>query len=96
VARLGLQFAAVVSSEAAGCYKPQPDLFREMLSRLGVSPQAAVYVGDRQFEDVTGASQVGMRAVWVNRLAAPLDPTLPAPDYQVGNLLQLPRLLDDK
>jgi 2-haloalkanoic acid dehalogenase type II len=96
VARLGLRFAAVVSSEAARCYKPQPDLFREMLRRLGVSPQEAVYVGDRQFEDVAGASQVGMRAVWVNRLAAPLDPALPAPDYQVGNLLELPRLLDDK
>jgi 2-haloalkanoic acid dehalogenase type II len=93
VARLGLQFAAVVSSEAAGCYKPQPDLFREMLSRLGVSPQDAVYVGDRQFEDVTGASQVGMRTVWINRLAAPLDPTLPAPDYQISNLLQLSRML---
>jgi putative hydrolase of the HAD superfamily len=94
VARLGLRFAAVVSSETAGCYKPQPDLFREMLSRLGASPQEAVYVGDRQFEDVTGASQVGMRAVWVNRLGAPLDPALPAPDYQVSNLLQLPPLLD--
>jgi 2-haloalkanoic acid dehalogenase type II len=94
IARLGLRFAAVVSSEAAGCYKPQPDLFRQMLSRLGVSPQDAVYVGDRQFEDVTGASQVGMRTVWINRLAAPLDPAMPAPDYQISNLLQLPALLD--
>lgn len=93
VARLGVRFAAVVSSEGVGCYKPQPELFREVLLRLGVSPQEAVYVGDRQFEDVTGANQVGMRTVWVNRLAAPLDPSLPAPDHQVSNLLQLPALL---
>lgn len=96
VARLGLRFAVVVSSEGARCYKPQPELFREVLWQLGVSPREAVYVGDRQFEDVTGASQVGMRSVWVNRAAAPLDPTLPAPDYQIGNLLELPRLLEDK
>jgi 2-haloalkanoic acid dehalogenase type II len=96
VARLGLPFAAVVSSEAAGCYKPQPDLFRDTLFRLGLSPQGAAYVGDRQFEDVTGASQVGMSTVWINRLGTSLDPTLPAPDYQISNLLELPRLLDDQ
>ena len=96
VARLGVQFAAVVSSEETRCYKPQPELFREGLLRLGVSPQEAVYVGDRQFEDVTGANQVGMRTVWVNRLAAPLDPSLPAPDHQVSSLLELLGLLEDK
>lgn len=94
--RLGLKFDAVLSSEQARAYKPQPSLFQEILRRLGVTPQESVYVGDRQFEDVKGAGEVGMRTVWINRNGAPLDSKLPTPDYQIGNLLELPRVLEDK
>jgi 2-haloalkanoic acid dehalogenase type II len=90
---LGLKFDAVLSSEMARVYKPLPGLFRQMLCRLGVTPQESVYVGDRQFEDVQGAASVGMSTVWVNRSRAPLDPELPQPTYQVSSLLQLPGLL---
>lgn len=90
---LGLDFDAVLSSEMARVYKPLPGLFRQMLHRLGISPQESVYVGDRQFEDVQGAASVGMSTVWVNRSQAPLDPELSQPTYQVSSLLQLPGLL---
>ncbi len=90
---LGVEFEAVLSSEAARVYKPRPGLFQEILRRLKVNPQEAVYVGDRQLEDVQGAQQVGMRAVWINRSEAAADPQLPQPDYQINSLLQLPRLL---
>ncbi len=96
VQRLGLSFEAVLSSEEARCYKPRPGLFQEMLRRLGVTPEETVYVGDRQLEDVQGASQVGMNTVWVNRSGAGLDPKLPRPDYQVRNLLEIPELLAQK
>jgi putative hydrolase of the HAD superfamily len=65
--RLGLTFEAVLSSEAAGCYKPGSRLFNEMLRRLGVDPVEAAYVGDRQLEDVQGARLAGMCSVWINR-----------------------------
>lgn len=90
---LGLKFDAVLSSETARVYKPLPGLFRQILCRLGVSPQESVYVGDRQFEDVQGAASVGMSTVWVNRPRALLDPGLSQPTYQVSSLLQLPGLL---
>ncbi len=90
---LGVAFEAILSSEEARVYKPRPELFQEMLRRLNVNPQEAVYVGDRQLEDVQGAQQVGMRAVWINRSEAAADPQLPQPDYQINSLLQLPRLL---
>jgi len=90
---LGLEFDAVLSSEMARVYKPLPGFFRQMLCRLGVTPQESVYVGDRQFEDVQGAASVGMGTVLVNRSRAPLDPELPQPTYQVSSLLQLPGLL---
>ncbi len=94
--RLGFTFDAVLSSEQARAYKPHPSLFQEILDRLGVSPEESVYVGDRQFEDVKGASQVGMGTVWINRAGAPLDPKLPTPDHQIRSLLELPRALKPK
>ena len=91
--RLGVKFEAVVSSEGVGTYKPQARLFQEMLDRLAVAPAQAVYVGDRQFEDVQGAAQVGLRTVWINRAGAPINPQLPAPDFQITSLLELPGLI---
>ena len=93
LALLGLEFEAVLSSEEARVYKPLPGLFRQMLRRLNVAPDASVYVGDRQYEDVQGAIDVGMNAVWINRSGAPSDPQLPEPAYQIKSLLELPGLL---
>ena len=89
----GLEFEQVISSEEARSYKPQPDLFLEIMRRLNVSPEECLYVGDRQFEDVKGAGGVGMGTVWVNRSGDPLDADLPTPDYQIANLLELPEIL---
>ena len=90
---LGLEFEAVLSSEAARIYKPLPGLFRRMLRRLNVSAGESVYVGDRQYEDVQGASNVGINAVWVNRSGDLVDPKLPVPAYQIKSLRELPALL---
>ena len=93
--RLGLKFEAVLSSEGARSYKPEPGLFLEMARKLKIDPKESVYVGDRQFEDVQGAAGVGMNPVWVNRSNAVRDPRLPKPAYQINNLLELPRLLTE-
>lgn len=90
---LGLDFEVVLSSEQARVYKPLPGLFHQVLTMLGVSPGESVYVGDRQYEDVQGASQVGLNTVWVNRAGVPPDPNLPKPLYQIKSLLELPGLL---
>jgi len=92
-AALGLDFSEVLSSEECRCYKPDPGLFQEMLRRLDVAPNRALYVGDRQYEDVKGASGVGMASVWINRTGAVLNPELPTPDYQINSLLELPGIL---
>jgi putative hydrolase of the HAD superfamily len=93
VARMGFPFEAVLSSEGACCYKPRPGLFQEMIRRLGITPEEAVYVGDRQYEDVQGAVLAGMRAVWINRNNTALDPGLPAPHHEVKSLLEIPRII---
>lgn len=93
--RLDFPFAATMSSEGGQTYKPNPELFHSLLRRLGVPPEEAVYVGDRQLEDVKGARLAGLGAVWINRTGAELDPDLPPPDYHISSLLDLVTLFDD-
>ena len=92
---LDLEFETVLSSEMARSYKPQPELFREMLSRLSLLPQQTVYVGDRHYEDVYGASEVGINAVWIDRGDRGLRSDLPPPNHRVTSLLELPALIRD-
>lgn len=91
---LGFEFDAVLSSEMARCYKPQPELFLEMLRRLSLPAAAAVYVGDRHYEDVFGASRVGINAVWLDRGGRGLRDDLPPPRCRITSLLELPALLE--
>jgi putative hydrolase of the HAD superfamily len=56
---------AVYSSEIAWT-KPHPEAFRAALAAVGVEdPTRAVFVGDRLFDDIHGASAVGMRTILV-------------------------------
>ncbi len=50
-----------------GTSKPDPRMFEAALARAGVSPSAAVHVGDEPYYDIEGAHRAGVSAVWVNR-----------------------------
>src|SRR5439155_6795742 len=50
---------AVFSSEV-GKRKPHPAIFERALEALGVQPGSALFVGDRLYEDIRGAGEVGM------------------------------------
>lgn len=52
--------------------KPHPEAFRAAMSAVGVrDPGRVVFVGDRPYDDVHGAKEVGMRAVLVPHSAIP-------------------------
>ena len=92
---LNLEFEVVLSSEMARSYKPQPELFREMLARLALQAEETVYVGDRHYEDVHGARSVGMHAVWVDRPGGRgLRDGLPAPANTIKSLTELPSTIE--
>jgi putative hydrolase of the HAD superfamily len=56
---------AVYSSEIPWT-KPAPEAFRAAIDAVGVErPEQCVFVGDRLFEDVWGAANVGMRTIHV-------------------------------
>ena len=90
---LDIEFEAVLTSEMVQSYKPQPELFEEMLRRLSLTPGETVYVGDRHYEDVHGAASVGMHAVWVDRGGRGLRDDLPPPAHTISSLTELPALL---
>lgn len=72
--------------------KPHPHVFEAALDAVGVgSPEDAVFVGDRLYDDVWGAHQAGLKAVWVANDRAPgYDVT---PDGVVDRLGELPALI---
>ena len=55
-------FDVSVFSAEEGVRKPDPEIYKRALSRLGVTPQEAIFVDDR-LKNVQGARQVGMQAI---------------------------------
>ncbi len=55
---------AVVYTSDLPHSKPHPSVFLTVTSRLQVDPPQCVMVGDRMVDDISGALNVGMRAVW--------------------------------
>ena len=60
-------FRTVVSSGTEGVAKPDPEIFRRALERLGGVAAETVYVGDLPYTDAQAASLAGLHGVWLNR-----------------------------
>lgn len=65
--RLGMEpmFDAVAFSCDAGLRKPDPRIYLDLCARLGVTPEAALVVGDSLPNDVRAPRGLGMRAMRV-------------------------------
>jgi putative hydrolase of the HAD superfamily len=72
---------AVFSSEV-GKRKPHPEIFERALAALEVAPAEALFVGDRLYEDVRGAAEVGMTTVQAVWFRADEHPEGGEPDYR--------------
>ncbi len=72
--------------------KPHPEAFAAALAAVGVDdPSRAVFVGDRLFDDISGAKSAGMRTVLrPNPLAEPYDVQ---PDATIAALPELVRVI---
>ena len=58
-------FDAIVSSGLLGISKPNSEIFLHTSRQLGVSAQHCLYVGDHPMNDIQGASDAGMMAIWL-------------------------------
>ena len=89
LSRYGLSFDAVVTSEMARAYKPDPRVFDRILKETQVLAEDALYVGDTLLDDVHGAKLAGMQVAWLNRYGIDRDTKLIGPDYEVAGLTEL-------
>jgi putative hydrolase of the HAD superfamily len=76
-----------------GWRKPERRIYQQALEALQVSPERAIFVGDRVREDVRGPKALGMRAVLLREWRREEDPE-GAADYTLDRLGQLGPLLD--
>lgn len=67
--RCGLEgiFEFVVFSQDHDTEKPDPRLFLIALSKAGCSRQELLHVGDSLQDDIVGATNAGIKCVWLNR-----------------------------
>jgi 2-haloacid dehalogenase len=91
--RYGLRFDALITSEDARCYKPDPHIFEKALEAVGVSPQRSMHVGDSLHSDISGAAALGIATAWVCRDDRIFDAGECVPDHKIVSLMELQGLL---
>ena len=79
---------SVFSSEL-GVRKPHPAIFRRALEALDVDPERVLFVGDRLYEDVRGAAELGMTTVQALWYRADDHPDGAEPDHQAFTQLDV-------
>lgn len=91
-------FDARVWSSDLEFTKPHREAFLAAMSAVGVTdPADCVYVGDRMYDDVHGAKEVGMRAVLIPNSDIPASQLVAVdtkPDAVVRRLSELPAVLE--
>ena len=94
VRRLGLAdyFKFALCAEDIGIAKPDSRLFHEALQRGGTVAERAVHIGDHPGDDIAGAQQAGLRAIWYNP-AGKVWEAERLPDAEIRSLTELPALL---
>lgn len=66
---LASMFAAVLSVDAAGVFKPSPRAYALVEQKLGVQPGDVAFVSSNPF-DVSGAKSFGFKVAWIERVTA--------------------------
>ncbi|HEX4702774.1 MAG TPA: HAD family hydrolase [Pseudonocardiaceae bacterium] len=92
-------FDACVWTSGLKWTKPNPAAFHAAISAVGATdPTHCVYVGDRMFDDVSGAKAIGMRAVFVPHSKVPpehVGPVTAEPDAVINELTDLLPVIDN-
>lgn len=66
----GFKFDAAITAEESGWYKPEKEAYRAILPKLDVEPEEVLFVAGSN-GDVQGATKVGFRVVWHNKVGLP-------------------------
>ena len=58
-------FDEIISSELVGISKPNPEIFLHTSRQLNIVPENCLFIGDHPVNDIQGATQAGMQALWL-------------------------------
>ena len=58
-------FDEIISSELVGISKPNPEIFLHTSRQLNIVPENCLFIGDHPVNDIQGATQAGMKALWL-------------------------------
>jgi putative hydrolase of the HAD superfamily len=89
---LGVVFAFALCAEDIGIGKPDPAPFLEALKRGKAQAFEAVHIGDHPGDDIAGAQQAGLRAIWYNPGGKVWEGDK-LPDAEIKTLTELPEVL---
>ena len=87
-----IDFAAF--SSEVGKRKPHPEIFERALTALDAVADESVFVGDRLFEDVRGAGELGMTTVQALWFRADENPDGAEPDHQAFTQMDVLNIAD--
>jgi putative hydrolase of the HAD superfamily len=79
-------FDTVLISEYEGIKKPECEIFVRALSKLKVSPDESIFVGDHPVNDIEAAKKTGMKTIWKQNTHFS---HAPAADYRVTELFEI-------
>jgi 2-haloacid dehalogenase len=92
LARIGVAVDATVTAAEAGSYKPASGHWNYFFEHNDADRELHVHVAASLYHDIEPAGEMGLRAVWINRLHESSD--LPR-DAELEDLARLPDVLDD-
>lgn len=91
-AGLGALIDPVLSVEEVGVYKPHPRVYQLAVDRLGLAPEAILFLSSNAW-DAYAAAAFGLRVIWCNRYSQPRERLPGTPDREIRSLTELPELL---
>ena len=89
---IGVPFERAIVASEIGSYKPAHGHWRAFYASTGADPSRHVHVAQSHFHDIVPAHDLGIRSIWINRLAERAEP---APTRELPDLVGLADVLDE-
>jgi 2-haloacid dehalogenase len=90
--RIGVPIDGQITASDAGSYKPAHGHWERFFERYGADRDRHAHVAASLFHDIAPAKELGLKAVWINRLAETSDLPRAA---ELKDLSRLPDMLDE-
>ena len=90
--RIGVPIDGQITASDAGSYKPAYGHWERFFERYGADRDQHVHVAASLFHDIAPAEQLGLKAVWINRLGERSELPRAA---ELKDLSRLPEVLDE-